>query len=158
MTDTPADTTPVEDQEPTDQTDTNEHGRPVADPDQAADNNPSDSDEPATRAGRRQHRDAEKYRGLLREVEAERDALRQQIAELHRAEVARETGVPEADITGDTIDAMRESAVAFNARIAAELARRGISAAAPASMVSFGAQSPQVDSGTEFIDAFRPPR
>lgn len=157
MTDTPADTTPVEDQELTNQTNTEDRG-PQADPEPAADNNQSDTDEPATRAARRQHRDAEKYRGLLREVEAERDALRQQIAELHRAEVARETGVPEADITGDTIDAMRESAVAFNARIAAELARRGISAAAPASMVSFGAEPPQVDSGTEFIDAFRPPR
>lgn len=132
---------------------------PVSEPPAASEARPDPAD---TRAERRQDRDTPRYRAQLRAVEAERDQLRQQVADLQRAEIARETGVPVAEITGDDVDAMRASADVFAARVAgaveAELARRGINAAAPASAVGQFAEHPDVDSRNDFVDAFRPPR
>lgn len=115
---------------------------------------PNDSE---TRSARRQRADGEKYRGQLRIVEAERDQLQQKVRDLQRAEIARTTGVPVSDITGDDLEAMTAAAATFTERIQAELQRRGISPAAPSSMVTFGAERPSPDASSEFVKAFTPP-
>lgn len=128
----------------------------------------TDANDDTTRAERRQHRDSERYRSRLREVETQRDTLADRVAAMQRAEAERLAsqhlrdgrdlwagGIDLGALLDENGDLVPELVTDAARDVRAQRPHWGYSPSAPTSQVTSDGK-PTADTGPSFIDAFKP--